>query len=220
MTSSRYTELLAQARQELGVPEAAGITDVVALLGAWGATPMPVGSFDTNLCDEYVDEALVVYQASIDDVHLIAEHLTDDEREGFSPDDSDEGSDDLEATNTGATDDWSEVSDDLDAGRRVIVLLERDRADSTQVGNFRVHGAGQWIRERLWAATGVLPRDPGSSGSDFYSQALDLARPGRPDVPTALYDRLPGWLWSAYVAFMRPRWRRARDRRLGADVED
>jgi len=118
LTSSRYTELLAQARQELGVPEAAGITDVVALLGAWGATPMPVGSFDTNLCDEYVDEALVVYQASIDDVHLIAEHLTDDEREGFSPDDSDESSDDLEATNTGATDDWSEVSDDLDAGRR------------------------------------------------------------------------------------------------------
>ncbi|MFP3713884.1 hypothetical protein [Puerhibacterium sp. TATVAM-FAB25] len=164
MTSAAaYAEVLHRARRELDVPEAPNLVDVVALLESWGATPMPVGTQEANLFDEYVEELLVAYQASITD-------------------------------------------------RR----LERDRHAPQRVGNFRVHGAGQWIRESLWAATGVMPRDPGSRGSALYSQGLDLLRPERPDQPVALYDRLPGRLWTAYVALVRPRWRRVRRPHLQA----
>ncbi|WP_277209126.1 hypothetical protein [Isoptericola croceus] len=202
------------------MPEAVRVVDAVALLDTWGAAPMPVGAFEANLFDEYVDEALVVYQASISDERLIAQRLTDDERQGFFPEDSDQDDPDLEVDDHGggADDGWGLLSDELDSARRVIVILERDSDDPLRVGNYRVHGAGQWIRESLWAATGVVPRDPGSASTPLYSQALDLVRPGRPDQPVALYERLPGRLWTAYVAIMRPRWRRARRRYLEADV--
>ncbi len=216
MTPPRYRELVIQARQAYEVPETESIADVVALLDTWTATPMTVGAFEGNLFDEYVDEALVVYQASINDEHLIAAHLTQDERDGFFPDDSDP--DEPESTDDDGESDngWAAVSDELDAAQRVIVILERDQTDSQRVGNYRVHGAGQWVRESLWAATGILPRDPGSTASDLYSQAIELVRPERPDVPVAPFDRLPGWLWSAYVKFKRPQWRRTRTRHLGA----
>ncbi|MEL7978031.1 hypothetical protein AAG589_19350 [Isoptericola sp. F-RaC21] len=198
------------------MPRAQEVAEVVALLESWGATPLPVGTFEANLFDEYVEEDLVVHQASIDDERLIASRLTPDEREAFLPEAVDD--DDPEPLVDGDDEGWGALADGLDSARRVIVVLERDRSAPQRVGNFRVHGAGQWIRESLWAATGVLPRDPGSCGTGLYAQALDLARPERPDVPVSAYDRLPGRLWTVYVAFQRPRWRRARRRHLGADV--
>src|SRR6218665_3013573 len=44
---------------------------------------------------------------------------------------------------------------------RLIIILEHDRESAELVGNFRVYGAGQWLRETLWAASGIVPRDPG-----------------------------------------------------------
>jgi hypothetical protein len=215
-SSAAYLELLHRARRELDVPEAPNFVDVVALLESWGATPMPVGTQEANLFDEYVEEPLVAYQASITDQRLIAAHLTADEREAFLGDEDDEDPVPPEEHPGDEDDGWTAIAGQLGSARRVIVVLERDRHAPQRVGNFRVHGAGQWIRESLWAATGVMPRDPGSRGSALYSQGLDLLRPERPDQPVALYDRLPGRLWTAYVALVRPRWRRVRRHYLQA----
>ena len=60
---------------------------------------------------------------------------------------------------------------------RAIVVLETTPAHHDRVGNFRVYGAAQWLRESLWAATGIVPRDPGSpdANSLLFGEAFTLA---------------------------------------------
>ena len=64
-------------------------------------------------------------------------------------------------------------SDELSTLHRLIVVIESAETSLYAVGNFRVHGLGQWLREALWAATGVLPRDPGAPAKNpYFSVAL------------------------------------------------
>jgi hypothetical protein len=55
----------------------------------------------------------------------------------------------------------------------LLVVLERATDDPDRVGNFRVHGAGQLLRERLWAMTEIIPLDVGVPVSDLFRRAVD-----------------------------------------------
>ncbi|GAB3259150.1 hypothetical protein [Kineosporia babensis] len=189
MTTADSAAEQAQARDYYQVPDASTVADAVRLLKSWGAEPMPVGTQEGSFFDEYVEEDLVVFQARITDQEFISAHITALEVEGFG--------------------DGDESDDDPEDESGIVVILERSRDDATKVGNFRVHGPGQWVREALWAATGVVPRDPVDATSDLYRRAVEAEHPGRWDAPVPMYLRL-GRFWPRYVAFMRPRWRRAR----------
>lgn len=150
--------LLAEARAQFGVPAATSIGDVVRLMVGWGAEPIGSQRFIESLIDEYVDESLIVGAWTIWNPELFQAHATLDER-ALSLEDPDEifdpyeyGADQVE---------WTIWGHEKDLLQRVFVVLER-RADNPYLpGNFRVHGASQWLREVLWAATGVVPRDVG-----------------------------------------------------------
>jgi len=61
---------------------------------------------------------------------------------------------------------WTLLARELETLAGLIVMVERDPGSEALVGNFRVHGASQWLRETLWAATGIVPRDPGAPSAD------------------------------------------------------
>jgi len=208
---------LTHARALYQVPAAPLVRDVIALLEQWGAQPMPVGTQEGNFFDEYVEEDLVVHQVGIADPVFIAEHLTEAEAAmlAFSEEcEDDDFDDDFDDDEPDAGDpEWDVMAAALSERRLLVVVIERDRENSLRVGNFRVHGMGQWVREALWAATGVVPRDPAMAQSDLYRQAVVAAHPDRWDRPVRHYDRL-GRFWPRYVRLMRPHWRRTRRRHL------
>ena len=164
--------LLEDARRHYDVPRAETIDEVTALLRSWGATPADLDEHRDNLYDEFVDANLVVASFRFDAPTLLQERATPEERANFT-EDPDETFDPDEYGPENAA--WTTLAHELATLGTVVVIVESRADDVTRVGGFRVHGAGQWLRESLWAATGVLPRDPGPVDGALFARALASA---------------------------------------------
>lgn len=166
--------LIASAREHCDVPEAITVEAASELIESFGAVPLDFNRYRNALVDEFVNPHLVVRAYTIHDATLLAGRATIEEREVFVAD-PDEDFDSLEY---GAEQvEWTTFSHEIEVLERVHILLERAVDDLNRVGNFRVYGAGQWLRESLWAATGVLPRDPGApdESSELFGRAFAYA---------------------------------------------
>jgi hypothetical protein len=162
-TAAQRSELLAEARAFFGVPAATAISGVVDLLEGYGAEPFDYVRHERNLVDEFVDPSLIVGAWTITDAQLLMTRATDVEREHLTEDPDD----DFDPLEYGPeNEEWTTWVYEIGTLRRLIVLIEHHAGNRDEPGNFRVHGAGQWLRETLWAATGVVPRDPGPTTVD------------------------------------------------------
>ncbi|MDQ1308034.1 MAG: hypothetical protein QG671_3868 [Actinomycetota bacterium] len=165
--------LIAAAREVHAVPAAPAVEDVLRLLAGWGADPLPLQPVLHALADEFVDRSLAIGAWTLADAAVLAERATPEEREVFAPyPDEVFDPDEYGPENTW----WTKIAHEMQIMHRLIVLVERAANDPETVGGFRVYGAGQWLRESLWAATGVLPRDPGAPNGEHFRAALRLAR--------------------------------------------
>ncbi|CBT75251.1 MAG TPA: hypothetical protein DEX36_01030 [Glutamicibacter sp.] len=175
-----YQELLQATRAHYGVCAAPRVSEAAALLTSLGGKTFDYSRFAGNLIDEYVDSARVVAAYDISDPELLASRSLPVEREMMEwPPEEDEDIYDVVFTKDEEL--WNVIQDELGGMRRAIVLLEHAEGDAGAVGNFRVAGFAQWLRETLWAATGVVPRDPGwpDESATLYEKAFAMhGRPG------------------------------------------
>lgn len=173
MTEDRVVSLLAAARAHFAVPEATTVAQVVRVLQGFGATELPLARFIDDVADEFVDRSLAIAVFTLADAPMLASRATNEEQEIFVDDPADKfdpfeyGSDQVE---------WTTFSHEMSTLRRAIILLECTTEGPHRVGNFRVYGGAQWLRESLWAATGIVPRDPGSpdARSTLFGEAFTL----------------------------------------------
>jgi hypothetical protein len=166
--------LLARAREYYDVPEMTRVEAASELLETFGAVPIPFSRYRDSLVDEFVDPNLVVRAYTLHNAALLSARATDEERDVFTEDPDDE----FDPLEFGAAQaEWTTWAHQIEVLERVHILVERADDDADRVGNFRVYGAGQWLRETLWAATGVLPRDPGApdAHSELFGRAFDYA---------------------------------------------
>jgi len=174
MTKERVVSLLTAARAHYAVPQATTLPEVEALLRRWGAVELALERFAPNILDEFVDASLAVSLFTILDAPLLRGRATAEEQRNFDADSAgpfdpnEYGMDQAE---------WTTYSHQMETLERAIVVLETTPAHHDRVGNFRVYGAAQWLRESLWAATGIVPRDPGSpdANSLLFGEAFTLA---------------------------------------------
>ena len=173
MTEERVVSLLNAARAHYAVPAATTLTEVTALLGTWGGIELPFERFAANLFDEFVDASLATSLITILNAPLLRARSTAEERHHSA--DPDEPFDPNEYGADQA--DWTTYSHQMETLQRAIIILEAAPAEPDRVGNFRVYGAAQWLRESLWAATGIVPRDSGSPDANFslFGEAFTLA---------------------------------------------
>ncbi|WP_104138311.1 MULTISPECIES: hypothetical protein [unclassified Cryobacterium] len=174
MTEERVVSLLTAAREHYAVPAATTLMEGTTLLETWGGIELPFDRFAANLFDEFVDASLATSMFTILDAPLLKARATAEERHIFSAD-PDEPFDPNEYGADQA--DWTTYSHQMETLQRAIIILEAAPAEPDRVGNFRVYGAAQWLRESLWAATGIAPRDSGSpdANSSLFGEAFTLA---------------------------------------------
>ncbi|WP_062302091.1 hypothetical protein [Demequina subtropica] len=149
----------AEHRALHGIAYAPTVAEASALLETKGALRFDFAKHSGRLRDEWVDPELIVACYTLTDRVLLrdcarAEELAfaaESELDDYDP--LEYGPDMVEDT---------VLAHELECLERIIVALERKPDDPDTVGGFRVWGCGQWLRELLWAATGVVPREPGS----------------------------------------------------------
>jgi len=166
MTEERVVSLLTAARAHYAVPAATTLTEVAALLETWGGIELPLERFAANVFDEFVDASLVTSLFTILNAPLLKARATAEEQQHIFSADPDEPFDPNEYGADQA--DWTTYSHQMETLERAIIILEAAPTAPDHVGNFRVYGAAQWLRESLWAATGIVPRDPGSPDANSY----------------------------------------------------
>lgn len=173
---SEYKNLLDQAQRQFKVPSCPSVSEAIALLKGFGATAFDFETNQETLADEFVDRRYVVGAYTIHDPYFLKERATAEELQvaEWSLEESEEDSG-IEYPDEDA--EWNQIQDELSSLQRLIIVLEHGAEDPTKVGNFRVHGFGQWLRESLWASTGVLPRDPGATNAEsvLFGRAFELA---------------------------------------------
>ncbi|WP_223622512.1 hypothetical protein [Microbacterium sp. EST19A] len=169
-----YDQLLESAREQYAVPAMPLVNDVVAFLTSLGAVPLDLHRYRKNLIDEYVDPELATIALTLHAPQLLHQRAIAEELENFGSD-VDPEYDPLEYGEINK--EWTVFSHELEELSRIHVVLERADLASERAGNFRVHGGAQWLRETLWAATGVVPRDPGypTRDSALFRQAFPFA---------------------------------------------
>lgn len=168
--------LLARARSYYDVPEMTTVEAASEFLESFGAVAIPFSRYRDSLVDEFVDPNLVVCVYTLYNAALLAARATDEERDVFAEDPDDE----FDPLEFGAAQaEWTTWAHEVEVLERLHILVERADDDADRVGNFRVYGAGQWLREALWAATGVVPRDPGAPDADSELFGRAFAYAGR-----------------------------------------
>lgn len=175
-----YQDLLNRARAHYQVAEARSISEISMLLETFGAEVFDFARYTEELVDEFVNPGLVVAAYSISDPALLASRANEVELRlaEWPPEEDDYKYSEEEA-------EWNAMQDELSGMQRVIVLVEQESGDQSAVGNFRVIGFAQWLRETLWAATGVLPRDPGGPDEESHLYYEAFALFDRPDCAPA-----------------------------------
>jgi len=170
MNDVEMRELLVEARSHFDVPTTDSVEEVSTLLKSFGATEIDLHRYSAELFDEFVDPILATRLFVISDSSLLWSKATPEEREVFATDTT-QVFDPLEYGADQAY--WTRLAHGIETLGEVAIVLERSTTDSNAAGNFRVYGGAQWLRETLWAATGVVPRDPGAP--DFTSQLFGTA---------------------------------------------
>jgi len=134
--------------------------------------------------DEYVDRDLVTDALTVNDRSLVFTRGNDCDRDHYFAN-VDDDDDPLEygPENEASTRFSIELGTD-----RLLVFLERAADDPAALGNIRVYGPGQWLREALWAGTAVIPRECGPSHSDLFGDGYVLAGYERFELRP-----IPGW---------------------------
>ncbi|MGM0928515.1 MAG: hypothetical protein ACQEXN_02240 [Actinomycetota bacterium] len=166
--------LIAAARQQAGIAPCPLLQDVSKLLHSrYAAEPLPVASIpDQDYAnDEHVNEKLVAALYTITDPAVIRSISSPQELEMFAPDEDEE--EEYSYPVEPGLEFYSRMNEEHGTLQRVSVLLEHAAGNPDRVGNFRVYGAGQLLREVLWAATGLLGRDTGVPTGALYSQYVE-----------------------------------------------
>ncbi|WP_062516620.1 hypothetical protein [Demequina gelatinilytica] len=159
MTENTIGAAAAEHRALHGIAYAPTVAEASALLESRGAAPFDFAKHTGRLRDEWVDPALIATVYSFADPDMLRSYASEEELEDalestqFPYDPLEYGPDMVEDT---------VLAHELECLERIVVALEHKPDDPDAVGGFRVWGCGQWLRELLWAATGVVPREPGS----------------------------------------------------------
>lgn len=156
---STYENLLSHARQQYSVAYATTVPDIVKIIEAFGPVPLDFERYREDLVDEFVDGSLVAAAFTLYDPLLLRQRASREEVENYFVDPTEEF-DPLEFGE--ANREWTLYSRQVEGMDRVHIVIERSANSENEVANFRVYGEGQWLRESLWAATGVVPRDVGA----------------------------------------------------------
>lgn len=174
MSSKEWSELLSAAQRRYDIRALPTLNDVYDFLEALGALPLTEGTRDDLIAgDEFVDPKWVVAAFTMTDNEIdLAARATPEETENFV-DDPDDTFDPMEFGPDEKA--WTVFQHELSTLRRICVVLERDPIDAERLFQFRVYGAGQWLREVMWAATGILPRDLGDPHSALFHRAIRLS---------------------------------------------
>ncbi|GAA4766976.1 hypothetical protein [Microbacterium gilvum] len=173
--SDRRDALLRRARAAFGVPPARTLAEVGAVIRGRGGEPFDPSPFLDGLADEFIRRELIAGAFTLSGREALLSRASEEEREAFTLDEEEIA--EFDPLEYGAEEElWTTWSFGMSNLERVIVLLERVDAESDVVGGFRVYGAGQWVRESLWASTGVVPRDPGmpSRDSALFGEAFQF----------------------------------------------
>lgn len=178
--SEDANQLLRLGREALDVPELSDLNEIEQWLRNLGARDVDIDV--SGFMDEHVDRDLVVATLTILDADLMRRRALPEEIDRLE---------------------WDEPFDPLEYGQeneaetrfahelafpRLLIFLERMPDDDTRLGNYRVYGPGQWLRDSLWAATGVVPRDTANSENDLFGDACVLE--GRARFAS---KPIPGW---------------------------
>lgn len=169
-----YDQLLESAREQYAVPAMPLLSDVVSFLTSLGASPLDLHRYREDLIDEFVDPELAVVAFTLHAPQLLRQRANAEELENFASDPDSE----FDPREYGIeNEEWTVFSHEVEELSRVHIVLERADLSTERAGNFRVHGGAQWLREALWAATGVVPRDPGSpaDNSTLFGRAFEFA---------------------------------------------
>lgn len=166
-----YTTLLSQAREAFQVPALSSVGEVCDYVLSLGSVPLDFEKYHESLADEFVDDRYVVGAFTLRDPQILNSRAKAIEKEMFvNP--NGETFDPLEfgAQNQ----EWTTFGYEVEGLKRIHIILERSADDIDAPGNFRVHGGGQWLRETLWAATGIVPRDVAAADDEsvFFGQAF------------------------------------------------
>lgn len=166
--------VLAKARELGNIEPTVLLADIEArLIRDYRAEPIAVESISAEdyANDEHVDESVIVSLLTITDSGVLASISSEEEKEHFFEDEEWDGPvfDDI----------YSVMNEEHGSLKRVSVLLERDPANAANIGNFRVYGGGQKLREWLWATTGILPRDHGPVDGELFRRYIELTSVGR-----------------------------------------
>lgn len=181
-------QLLRLAREHYDVPELADLNATISWLRSLGASPVEAEVHAEHFLDEHVDRNLVTSMLTINDRDLVRSHLSGRDREFYHSNALDAELDGFDPDEYGIEKKAETIFNHEVGIDRLLIVLERAIDDENAVGNFRVFGAGQWLRETLWAGTGVVPRDVGGGDSDLLGDACVLA--GRERWTS---DPIPGW---------------------------
>lgn len=173
MIDVEMRELLVVARSHFGVPTTASVEEMSTLLQTFGATEVDIHRYSAELFDEFVDPTLATRLFVISDSSLLWSKATPEERDVFVTDTT-QVFDPLEYGADQAA--WTMLAHGIETLGEVAIVLEHSKTDNRAAGNFRVYGGAQWLRETLWAASGVVPRDPGApdSNSQLFGSACAL----------------------------------------------
>ncbi|MFC0582443.1 hypothetical protein [Micrococcoides hystricis] len=60
------------------------------------------------------------------------------------------------------------VAQEHEDGRRITVVFEDDPSETFGFANFQVYGHSQYLREYIWALTGIMPTTIGSPANEHY----------------------------------------------------
>lgn len=154
-----YEQLIREARHEYGVDAAITIDEITHFLESLGAVPLSLERYWLDLVDEFVDPQLLAGAVTLYAPALIQDRANTEEKINFIIDPGEEF-DPLEFGEQNR--EWTTYSHEIEGLQRLHIVLEHALDQPDRLGNFRIYGGGQWLRETLWAASTVLPRDVGS----------------------------------------------------------
>ncbi|WP_062387348.1 hypothetical protein [Demequina iriomotensis] len=172
MATSDVGAAAAEYRAQHHIPFSPTVTEASALLESLGAQPFAFERHIERLRDEWVEPDLISAVYSFADVDLLHYRASDEEVQDsieaaqFAYDPLEYGPDNVEDT---------VLAHELECLERIIVALEHKADDAEFVGGFRVWGSGHWLRELVWAATAVIPREPGwpKQYSPLFARAFE-----------------------------------------------
>ncbi|MFT8639439.1 hypothetical protein [Bifidobacterium sp.] len=159
-----------RARADYGVPALDSYDAVITWLESLGATHLALHKHWEGHYDEFVHPKRVSDILTIADEEFIRTHASQEEHENILNDAPDDPSE-YQRPADEPEDLW--LMDFEIGAKRLLILLERHPRNPDKLGNYRIYGAGQWLREALWAATGVLPLDPGSEEGELFRQTFE-----------------------------------------------